>query len=142
MKMPRLQENERIRALLQLASGVSASDVARQFNCHRNTIIKLQHRYHQTDSVKDRPRSGRPKATTLRQVRYLTLMHLCNRFKTATNTANELGVSRDTILNRLRANVNPIKARRPYVGHTLQLSIFALSTLTDKTKHWSLTNFV
>ena len=117
--MPRLQENDRIRALLQLASGVSVSDVARQFNCHRNTIIKLQHRYHQTDSVKDRPRSGRPKATTLRQDRYLTLMHLRNRFKTATSTANELGVSRDTILSRLRANANPIKARRPYVGQVL-----------------------
>ena len=90
--MPRLQENERIQALLQLAAGVSVADVARQFNCHRNTIIKLQRRYHQNGSVRDRPRSGRPKVTTARQDRHLTLTHLRHRFKTATSTARELGV--------------------------------------------------
>lgn len=117
--MPRLRENERIQALMQLTAGVSVADVARQFNCHRHTITNLIQRFNQNGNVRDRPRSGRPKVTTARQDRYLTLTHLRHRFKTATSTAGELGVSRDTVVRRLRANAYPIKARRPYVGQVL-----------------------
>ena len=117
--MPRLRENNIIQTLLQIAPGVSAADVARQFNCHRNTIINLRNRYHQSGNVGDRPMSGRPSVTTARQDRHLTLGHLRNRFKTATSTAMQMGVSRNTVLNRLRANANPIRVRRPYVGQIL-----------------------
>ena len=124
--MPRLQENERIQALLQLAAGVSVADVARQFNCHRNTIIKLRRRYHQNGSVRDRPRSGRPKVTTARQDRPLTLTNLRHRFQTATSTERQLGVSRDTVLNRLRANAN---RRQKSSYKTLQICNFYFSPL-------------
>ena len=117
--MPRLREEERLQALIELASGVNVSDVARQFNCHRNTIINLQQRYLETSSIKDRPRSGRPRVTSIRTDRYITLTHLRQRFKTATSTAHELGVARQTILNRLRKNVNPLRPRRSYVGQIL-----------------------
>lgn len=117
--MPRLQENDRVQALVLLTSGRSVTDVARQFNCHRNTIINLQQRFQQSGSVRDGVRSGRPKVTTARQDRYITLTHLRNRFKTATSTARQFGISRQTVLNRLSANANPIRARRPYVGQVI-----------------------
>jgi transposase len=85
--MPRLRENERIQALVLLASGVSVADVATQFNCHRNTINNLRQRFVQTVSVGDRARPGRLRVTTARQERYMTLTHLRQRLKTATSTA-------------------------------------------------------
>ena len=88
--MPRLPENERIQGFLQLASGVNVSDVARQFNCHRKTVLSLRQRYECFGRVRDIPRIGRPRVTTvgLRQDRFITLWHLCNRFKMSTCTAN------------------------------------------------------
>lgn len=114
--MPRLRKEERLQALLQLAAGVSVNDVATQFRCHRNTITRLQRRYRATGDIIDRPRSGRPRATTPRDDRYVTLVHLRDRFKTAESTARECGVSNQTILNRLRSDRRPIRPRRPYVG--------------------------
>ena len=102
-KMPRSQENERIQAVLQLAANVNVGNVNRQFNCHRITQTILRQRYHHNGNVRDRPRYGRPNVTTLRQDRHLTLTHLRHRFKTATSTARELAMSKDMILNRLRA---------------------------------------
>ena len=98
--MPRLHENDRVQAIVLLASGVSVSDVARQFYCHRNTINNLRQRFRQTGSVKNAFRSGRPKVKTPRQDRYITLMHLRNRFKMAQSAGIQFGISRQTVLNR------------------------------------------
>ena len=54
------------------------------------------------------------------QDRYITLTHLRNRFKTAKNTGIQFGISRQTVLNRLRKNADPVRARRPYVGHIIR----------------------
>ena len=118
--MPRLRENDRVQAIVLLASGVSVSDVARQFHCHRNTINNLRQCFRQIGSLKDAVRSGRPKVTIPRQDRYITSTHLRNRFKTAKNTGIQFDISRQTILNRLRKNADPIRAKRPYVGHIIR----------------------
>ena len=110
----------RVQAIVLLASGVSISDVARQFHCHRNIINNLRQRLRQTGSVKDAVHSGRPKVTTPRQDRYITLTHLRNRFRTDKSTGIQFGISRQTVLNRLRKNADPIRARRPYVGHIIR----------------------
>jgi len=73
-----------------------------------STISRLQSKFHDTYTVADRPRAGRPRVTTLRQDRTIRLMHLRNRLKTATRTESEIPVrnrpvvSRDTVLRRLR----------------------------------------
>ena len=118
--MPRLRENNRVQTIVLLASGVSVSDVARQFHCHRNTINNLRQRFGQTGNIKDAVHSGRPKVTIRRQDRYITLTHLRNRFKTVKSTGIQFGISRQTVLNRLRKNADPIRARRPYVGHIIR----------------------
>jgi len=79
---------------LQLAPDVSVSDVARQFNCHRNTVLNLLQRYESSERVLDGPRSGRARVTTVRQDRFITLSHLRNRFKTPTTTSNYMGINR------------------------------------------------
>ena len=98
-----LSNQQRALALGMVEAGVDQSAVARTFGVHRSTITRLVRRYRQTGTVNDRPRTGRPRATTLRQDRTMSVMHLQNRFKTTTSTAREIPgrnrprISRDTV---------------------------------------------
>ena len=116
--MPRLNQNQRIQALTMLAR-VDVSNVSRAFGCHRNTIIRLRLRFQQTGGVADRRRPGRPRVTNLRTDRFITLTHLRRRFQTATSSARQYGISKQTVLRRLRQARQPIRPMRPYVGQVL-----------------------
>ena len=112
--MPRLNQNQRIQALMMLARGDNVSSVSRAFGRHRNTIIRLRQRFQQTGGVADRHRPGRP-----RRDRFLTLTHLRRRFQTVPSSAGQYGISKQTLLHRLRQARQPIRPRRPYVGQVL-----------------------
>ena len=116
--MPRLNQNQRIQALTMLARG-DVSNVSRAFGCHRNTIIRLHQRFQQTGAVADRRRPGRPRVTNPRTDMFITLTHLRRRFQTATSSARQYGISKQTVLRRLRQAWQPIQPRRPYVGQVL-----------------------
>ena len=64
-------ENDRHRAIGMLEGGMSVNAVAITFGVHRSTIWRLSERPRATGSVLNRPRSGRPKALTAREERYL-----------------------------------------------------------------------
>ena len=117
--MPRLNQNRRIQALTMLTRGVNVSNVNRAFGCHRNTIIRLRQRFQQTVAVADRRRLGRPRVTNPRTDRFITLTHLRRRFQTATCSARQYGISKQTVLRRLRQARQPIRPRRPYVTQVL-----------------------
>ena len=117
--MPRLRKDEILQALVLLLSGTSVDDVARQLNCHRHTISRLGDQFQQTGDIPDRPRSGRPKVTRARQDHLFVHTRLRQRFKTASSTALELGVSSQTVLNWLKAKRFPIRPRWPYICHII-----------------------
>ena len=119
LNMPRLNQNKRIQALTILALGDNVSNVSRAFGCHRNTIIRLRERFQQTRGVADRRRLGRPRVTNSRTDRFVTLTHLRRRFQTATSSARQYGISKQTVLRRLRQTKQPIRPRRPQVGQVL-----------------------
>lgn len=115
--MPRLTAIERERAVGMVQQGATHADVARRFGCARNTVTRLIGRLHRTGGTMDMPRSGRPRVTTPIEDRHIRILHLRNRFITATLTgATALGhrISRQTVYRRLRAH--GIRARRPYKG--------------------------
>ena len=85
----------------------------------RETIIRLRQRFQQTVGVADRRRPGRPKFTNPRTNRFITLTHLRRPFQTATSSARQYGISKQTVLRRLRQARQPIRPRRPYVGQVL-----------------------
>ena len=118
LNIPRLNQNQRIQALTMLARG-DVSNVSRAFGCHKNTIIRLRQRFQQTGGVADRRRPGRPRVTNPRTDRFITLTHLRRRFKTATSSARQYGISKQTVLRRLRQARQPIWPMRPYVGPVL-----------------------
>jgi transposase-like protein len=117
--MPRLNQNQRIQALTMLARGDNVSNVSRAFGCHRNTIFRLRQRFQQTGGVADRPRPGRPRVTNPPTDRFITLRHLRRRFQTATSSARQYGISKQTVLCRLRQARQPIRPKRPCVGQVL-----------------------
>lgn len=117
--MPRLSEDQRNQAIGMLRAGVSVALVSRAFGCSRQTIFSLRNRYLQTGRVQDRQRSGRPRVTTRRRDNYIRLTHLRRRFLPATDTARALGITAQTVRNRLREANPPIQARRPYTGQVL-----------------------
>lgn len=64
--MPRLRQDERERAIDMLRAGMSQTAVANHFNGSGMTMYRLMVRLRNTGTTSDRPRSGRPRATTLR----------------------------------------------------------------------------
>lgn len=121
--MPRLQQENRERALGMLDNGASRRQVAARFGVHVSTIDRLVNRFRATGSTRDRPRPGQRRVTTANQDRYIVLRHLRNRFKTATSTSRETrgvhgrNISADTVRRRLKAR--GIRCRRPYKGQIL-----------------------
>ncbi|GFR62538.1 transposable element Tc1 transposase [Elysia marginata] len=83
----------------------------------------LRQRLHETDTVRDRPRSGRPRCTTQRQDRNLVRNHVINRFLSAsassrqTRGRNNQRISANTVTRRL--STSGLRARRPYIGPIL-----------------------
>ena len=121
--MPRLSNNDRKQALGMLRAGISTREVARLFNCHQSTVVRLRQRFQTMNNVSDRSRPGQPRVTTDQQDHHIRLQHLRNRFKTAASTARETPgrhnprISSATVRRRLREN--GLRARRPFRGPLL-----------------------
>lgn len=116
-EMPRLTAIQRERAIGMAQHGATHVAIARTFGYTRVCISRLMQRLRQTGQTLDRPRSGRPRVTTPVEDRHIRVIHLRNRFVTATETAaTAMGhpVSRHTVYCRLRQA--GIRARRPYRG--------------------------
>ena len=118
-KMPRLNNDERNQAIGMLNTSMSATVLSRHFGCTRKTIERLRRRFRVTGNVANRPRSGKPRVTTTADDRYVVLQHLRNRRLTSAATGRQYGIHPQTIRNRLRQNVQPIRAYRPYFGQIL-----------------------
>ena len=118
--MPRMTQVQRERALGMLHAGQNFTVVAGHFGVSISTIQRLWTRVQDTGSTNDRPRSGRPRVTTMRQDRRIRVLHLRERLRPATVTAVEVRgthnarISAQTVRNRLRSA--GLRARRPYYG--------------------------
>ena len=78
--MRRLNTVQYFEAVALIRIETNHREVARGFNCHNSTIDRLANRYHETNSVQDRPTSGRPTVTYLRPDKHVTLPHARSRF--------------------------------------------------------------
>ena len=119
-KMPSLNIENRARALGMLKCGISQNDAARRFGVSRSTIARLVQRVNTTGSFSDRPRSGAPHVTSVRQDVFVRQRHLRDRFTTSQLTSSVVvgnrgrTVSRNTVKTRLRER--RIFCRRPQRG--------------------------
>ncbi|GFR79038.1 transposable element Tcb2 transposase [Elysia marginata] len=121
--MPRLSEVDRHRALELLQADLPISEVSLRMNINRTTIFRLTQRLHETDTVSDRPRSGRHRCTTQRQDRNLVRNHMNNRFLSAsaswrlTRGRNNQRISANTVRKRL--SISDSRDHRRYIGPIL-----------------------
>ena len=108
-EMAKLSNVDRARILGMLEGGRSRRDVAAQFNVCQATLSNLIRRYNETHEVKDRHRSGRPRATTPQEDRRIRLLSLRSRTTPATTIRATIrnerrvqqGLSVQTVRNRL-----------------------------------------
>lgn len=119
--MPRLNENQRNRAVGMLQARMAQNTVPRHFGVHRDTIQSIWRRFQQSGNTQDRPSSGRPRVTSRQQDNHIRLVHLRHRFQTASWTARSTPglrpISGRTVRNRMpEQNVRP---RRPAVRSVL-----------------------
>ncbi|KAK7106294.1 hypothetical protein V1264_017563 [Littorina saxatilis] len=119
--MARLSREDRQIALGRLQAGQSESAIARHFHVSQSTISRLWVRFQATGSVADLPRAGRPRATTAAHDRFIRLLHLRNRFLSASSSVQALPgphrLSDQTVRNRLHEA--GLRARRPHRGAVL-----------------------
>jgi transposase len=125
-----LTYNEAAKAVCMLQAGKVQRAVAGHCNVSQSLIARLWNRFQHTGNVAERPRSGRPRNTMVRQDRYLSDMAKRQRFQSVARlnsdfrTATGVRVSAQTVRNRLHtAN---LRAYRPAVR-----SILTLSSRTD-----------
>ena len=88
-QLPRLRTELGERAIGMPEAGMGARAVARRLNVHESTVSRLRSRYQETNSTRDRARTGRPRVTTPAQDNNIRLRHLHNRQLTAASTARE-----------------------------------------------------
>ena len=96
---PSMSENQRHEAIGRLAAGERVRNVARHFNVHPTTILHLRYRLQHTGAVKDKRRSGRPRATTPREDRYLVTSSRRRRFQGAPKLAVDLRLATSTMVH-------------------------------------------
>jgi transposase len=120
-----LRGNEAAQAVGMLQAGQVHRAVAGHFNVSQSIISRLWNRFQHTGNVAERPRSGRPRKTTVFQDRYRFNMAKRQRFQSAVRlnsdfrTATGVRVSLQTVRNKLHtAN---LRAYRPVVRPILTL---------------------
>jgi hypothetical protein len=91
--MRSLSEAEGHQAIGMLLGGAAVFDLSTMCNCIHNTVHELETRYRLAGDVHDRPRPGRPRATTQSDDCAMVLIHLRDRLRPA--TMNRTRVSRN-----------------------------------------------
>ncbi len=89
----RLEEGERGQAVGLRKAGWTYQEIANELDCSDRGVSKIVKKERVTGSVKDLPRSGRPRTTTAREDRGLKIASLQNRRLTAVDHARSLRLS-------------------------------------------------
>ena len=115
--MVKLNDRDHAIALGQLQAGRSQRQVARSFGISQSTVSALVDSYQATGHVKDRPRSGRPRATSAATDGYIRRSALRQRDISTLEIQNDIArqgnrpVTAQLVRNRLRSS--GIRSRRP-----------------------------
>ena len=133
-------------AVGMLQAGQVQRTVSRHFNVSQSVISRLWNRFRQTGNVSERPRSGRPRSTTARQDRYMSLMARRHRFQSAVqlntdfHAASGVRITPQTLRQRLHAA--NLRAHRPAVRpilrrHRVARLNWAQNHINWQLRHWT-----
>ena len=65
--MPRLTDEQRYRVVFLHEQQLSSREIAAEIGCNQKSVLKLLGKYDDTGSVRDRPKSGRPRSARTAQ---------------------------------------------------------------------------
>lgn len=86
----------RIKIITLREEGYSIRQISKKLKFSVSGVAKTIHRYRDTGSYDDRPRSGAPRKTSQREEKFLEVISKRNRFKTVRDLTAELNTSRET----------------------------------------------
>ena len=109
--MPRLCLEERNRLLGHLQAGRSPTEVAKLFGTSRRTVYSISAKYLEHGSLKDRPKSGRPRVTNDQRDEQIVATFTDMPMKQVLSFSAEVEVSARTVVRRL--NSVGLYAHRP-----------------------------
>ena len=105
--MPRLTDEQRYRVVFLHAQELSSREIATEIGCSQQTVLKLLGKYDETGSVRDRPKSGRPRSAWTAQ--NISACHESRKgrkgltarspVKSTRKLANQLGISKGSVTN-------------------------------------------
>jgi len=121
--MPRLSTEERYRLLGNIDAGKTVKEVSNSFHISERSVYKLLRKYRGLGTAKNLQVAGRPRKTSREDDEDIVNEHENRPFKTASATARERGLSKDTILRRLKCA--GLKSRKAAIA----------PLLTDINKH-------
>ncbi|KAK7096604.1 hypothetical protein V1264_005880 [Littorina saxatilis] len=105
------------RAIAWLQDGVSKREVGRRLGVSHSVVVRLHQKFQATNSVLERPRSGRPKKTTQREDRFIRRQARQQRGTTANIIRGQLRVATNTNVStktiRKRLHEVGLRSRRP-----------------------------
>lgn len=117
--MPRneLSEFDRTRIIALWQEGLSRHQIANRLNIIRSTVSRTIRRYEETGGVQSRPRSGRPRVTTIREDRYIAQSARRNRSVTVPTLRSEFQRAHNRVIScatiRRRVLASGLRSRRP-----------------------------
>ncbi|KAK7094191.1 hypothetical protein V1264_007846 [Littorina saxatilis] len=109
------------RAIAWLQDGVSKREVGRRLGVSHSVVVRLHQKFQATNSVLERPRSGRPKKTTQREDRFIRRQALQQRGTTANIIRGQLRVATNTNVSTktIRKRLHEVGLRSRH--HVVQL---------------------
>ncbi|GBN46032.1 Transposable element Tc1 transposase [Araneus ventricosus] len=114
-----LDDGMRWRIVGRLEAGQSQVQICREFNLTPSVVCNLWKQFQDTGSIERKPRQGRPKATTVTEDRYLSIIARRNRGATASQLSRDLYAATGTRVSRVtvskRLHETGLFARRPSV---------------------------
>ena len=115
----KLSTFDQTRVIAWIQDGVAKTEVARRLHVHLSIIVRLHHRFLDTNSVKEMAQSGGPRKATSRENRFTERQVLQQRDATSTSIQRQLRVATNTILSRQairnRLHHFGLRSRRPAV---------------------------
>lgn len=103
----------------RLEAGQSQVQICREFNLTASVVCNLWKQFQDTGSIERKPGQGRPRATTAREDRHLSIIARRNRGATASQLSRDLYAATETRVSRVtvsrRLHERGLFARRPAV---------------------------
>ena len=109
--MLRLSLEERNRLLGHLQAGGTPTELAKLFGISRRAVYKIKSKYENHGTLKDRPKSGRPRLTDHQTYEHIVETYTATPMKQVLPFSSEVGVSARTVVRRL--NFVGLYAHRP-----------------------------